>query len=205
MTHDPSRLATVEQIVNGNDPFETVDTPLGTMQRWKAEAMLIGTTSGIENVYRTIRDDAAASQARADAEQARETLITHVCDQITELAKRFDALEARFAEAEGKRRSDAQAAREAEAEDPLDLPPDIAEFQARTPPAEIGDDTHQPGGELHTLDPSEDPDPDLPSVVGDDDDNIGDLPEELEDPPDPVPEPSGSAYPQPTAISLNKE
>lgn len=51
MTHDPSRLATVEQIMNGNNPFETVDTPLGKMERWRAEAMFIGTTGGIQSVY----------------------------------------------------------------------------------------------------------------------------------------------------------
>jgi hypothetical protein len=37
------------------------------------------------------------------------------------------------------------------------------------------------------------------------DDNVGDLPEELAEPPDPVPEPKGSVYPQPTAISLNEQ
>jgi hypothetical protein len=192
MTHDPSRLATVEQIVNGNDPFETVDTPLGTMQRWKAEAMLIGTTSGIENVYRTIRDDAAASQARADAEQAREALITHVCDQITELARRFDNLEARLAAAEDKRRADeTTAAREFE-EEPLALPPGDP-----PDPSLLEDAASAPSGELHIVAPKEEP-----SV--EDTDNVGDLPKELEDPPDPVPEPRGSVYPQPTAISLNK-
>jgi len=203
MTHD---APTLEQVMDGfnRDQRELVDTPFGKMERWCAETMLIGTTKGMLNVYDTIRSDAASQAARADAEQARETLITHVCDQITELAKRFDDLEARLNEAEDKRRSDAQAAREAEAEDPLDLPPDLTEYQARTPPAVIGDDddeAHQPGGELHTVGPKE-PDPDLADPE-DRDDNIGDL--ELEDPPPPVPEPSGQVYPQPTAISLNKE
>jgi hypothetical protein len=35
-------------------------------------------------------------------------------------------------------------------------------------------------------------------------DNVGDLPKELEDPPEPPPEPKGSVYPQPVSISLNK-
>src|SRR5262249_53514101 len=199
MTHD-QRLATAEEIMNGKDPFEKVSTPLGEMERWRAEAMLIGTTSGIENVYRTIRADAATEAARADAEQAREALITHVCDQITELATRFDALEARLNEAEDKRRSDEQAQRKFE-EEPLTLPPDIAEYQASTPPAEIGDEEHQPGCDLHTIGPSQDPEPDLEV----EDDNIGDLPKELEEPPDPVPEPKGSVVHQPVSNSLNKE
>jgi hypothetical protein len=55
-----------------------------------------------------------------------------------------------------------------------------------------------PGGELHAVAPKEEP-----SLEGSD--NVGDLPKELEDPPDPVPEPRGAVYPQPVAISLNKE
>src|SRR5262249_40475952 len=156
---------------------------------------LIGTTGGMLSVYDTVRSDAAAEAARADAEQAREALITHVCDQITELARRFDNLEARLAEAEDKRRADEQAQRKFQ-EEPLTLPPHIAEYQASTPLVEIGDKEHQPGGELHTIGPSQDPEPDLEV----EDDNIGDLPEELADLPDPVPDPKGSVYPQPTAI-----
>jgi len=108
MTHDPrlrssvAHLPTLEKIMNGNNPFELIDTPLGTMERWRAEAMLIGSTSGIQDVYRTIRDDASAAAARADEAQAQRTLIQHVLDQITEFERRFDAHVARLAEAEDK-------------------------------------------------------------------------------------------------------
>src|SRR5262249_8069692 len=181
---------------------------LGRMERWCAETMLIGTTKGMLNVYDTIRSDAASQAARADAEQAREALITHVCDQITELAKRFDNLEARLNEAEDKRRSDEQAAREAEVEDPLEDPPDIAEYQARNPSAPIGDDeTHQPGGELHDV-AAKEPEPDLEI----EDDDQGTLPNELQEGVPPAP----STYPnselpkppvvsQPVSVSLNQE
>ena len=65
-------------------------------------------------------------------------------------------------------------------------------------PTAVEDETHQPGGDLHTLAAkSEEPEPPL-------DDNLGDLPEELAEPPDSVPEPKGSVYPEPTAISLNE-
>jgi len=80
MTHTP-HLATIEQIMDGNNPFEIIDTPLGVMERWRAEAMLIGSTSGVQSVFQTIRDDAAAQAARADAAQAQHALIQHVCDQ----------------------------------------------------------------------------------------------------------------------------
>ena len=195
MTHD-QRLATIEQIMNGNNPFETVSTPLGTMERWRAEAMLIGTTSGIKNVYQAIRDDATAQAARADEAEARTALIRHVCDKIADFEKRFDALEARLAEAEDRRRAD-ETHKAAFDEEPLTLPPDILEFQTRTPPSEIGDDTPPPGGELHAVAAKEEP-----SL--EDSDNVGDLPKELEEPVDPVPEPRGSVYPQPISVSLNK-
>jgi hypothetical protein len=92
-------------------------------------------------------------------------------------------------------------------EEPLTLPPDIHEYQTRTPPAKIGDETHQPGGELHAVAPKEEeppselPEPPLETEC----EELGDLPEELRDLPDPVPEPKGSVYPQPVSISLNKE
>ena len=199
MTHDP-HLPTLEQIMNGNNPFEILATPLGAMERWRAETMLIGTTGGIQSVYSAIRDDAAAQAARADEAEARNALIEHLCTKVADFERRFADHEARLAAAEEKRRADE--AREAEfEEEPLELPPDIAAHQELSPPTKIEDDTttHQPGGELHEVAAkSKEPEPLL-------DDNVGDLPEELAEPPDPVPKPKGSVYPQPTAISLNEQ
>jgi hypothetical protein len=201
MTHAP-HLATLEEVMNGHNQFELVNTRLGTMERWRANAMLIGETGGIQSVYDAIRSD---SIARADADKAREALIRHLCSQVDALTTRCDALASENAtlKAKAKRRADDEARARKFDEEPLTLPPDIHEYQTRTPPAEIGDETHQPGGELHSVSPSEPPEPPLDGE--DDSDELGDLPKELEDPPDPVPEPRGSVYPQPTAISLNKE
>jgi len=147
----------------------------------------------LENVYQIVRADAAAANARADEATAQRALIQHVCDQIAEFEKRFDAHVARLAEAEDRRRADEQAAHEFE-EEPLTLPPGFNEYQALQ--AKIGsDETHQPSGELHAIAPKEEPSSD----------NVGDLPEELQDPEEPVPEPKGQVYPQPTAIQLNEE
>jgi hypothetical protein len=139
----------------------------------------------LQSVYDIVRTDSAAAAARADEAQVREQLIQHVCDKIAEFEERFDALTARLAEAEDKRRAAADAAREQEEEEPLELPPDFL-------------DTHAPSGELHSL-PAKEEEPAL------EDDNIGDLPEPLIDPPDPGPGPSGSVFPQPIAISLNED
>jgi hypothetical protein len=96
MTHD-ARLPTIEQIMNGNNPFETVSTPLGTMERWRAEAMLIGTTSGALHVFESIRADAAAQAARADEAEARTALIRHLCAKVDAFESKLDNLVAQVA------------------------------------------------------------------------------------------------------------
>jgi hypothetical protein len=215
MTHDPrlrssvAHLPTLEKIMNGNNPFELIDTPLGTMERWRAEAMLIGSTSGIQDVYRTIRDDASAAAARADEAQAQRTLIQHVLDQITEFERRFDAHVARLAEAEDKRRAD-EARKARFDEEEIELPPDLAARQASSPARKIEDDdthAHSPGGELHSVAPKEEPSlsSELPEPPLEVEDAEGDLPPELHDPLDPVPEPRGKVVSQPVSISLNEE
>jgi len=201
MTHDPSRrLATAEEIMNGKNPFERVSTPLGEMERWRAEAMLIGTTGGMQGVLQTIRNDAAELEKKTAALDAKKHAVLSTVNRLLRFMSRVDALTSRVEAFEAKRRADEAQQREFE-EEPT-LPPDIHEYQTRTPPAEIGDETHTPGGELHAVAPKEEPDLADPK---DHEDNIGDLPREIEDPPEPVPEPRGQVYPQPTAISLNKE
>jgi hypothetical protein len=204
MTYNP-RLPTLEAIMNGNNPYELVDSPFaeGKMEAWRAQSLALGASGALaamHRLYQLVRND-AADAARADEAQAREALVQHLCDQVAAMQERInrlaDALEERW-------RSDEEAARHQRRfdEEPLTLPPDIAEYQASTPPAKIGDDTHQPGGELHAVAPkSELPEPPLETEG----DEVGDLPKELEDPPDLVPEPRGSVVQQPTAISLNKE
>jgi hypothetical protein len=232
MAHNPSRrLATLEQVINGNNPFALIPTPLGEMERWRAEAMLIGTTGGIQSVYDIVRADAASQAARADAEHAREALTEHLCNQVTELSRRFDNLEERLAAAEEQRRADQE--REAEFnEEPLELPPDIAAHQELSPPTKIGDgahDTHVPGGELHSVAPKEPPettanDEELPEPpLETEDDAIGGPPKSVplsyvhaQDQTEfAIPEPQmttdarrkprGSVVAQPISVSLNEQ
>src|SRR5262249_47596881 len=148
MTHDPSRrLATAEEIMSGNSPFEPVDTPLGKMERWRAEALIIGTTSGIQDVYNSIRSDATAQEARANADKAQHSLLRHFFKTVGKFLDGVDNMvsrvEAAHDAAEEKRRAEAEFE-----EEPLTLPPDFDRPQD-LPPSEIGDETHQPGGELH--------------------------------------------------------
>jgi hypothetical protein len=182
------------------DRFALIDTPWGQLPAWKASAMAMGAAGALQelhNVYLTVRNDASEASARADEAQAQRTLIQHVCDQIAEFEKRFDAHVARLAEAEDKRRADEraeQAAREFE-EEPLTLPPDLAARQTSAPPTKIGDETTPPGGELHAVPAKEEPEPDLEV-----EDNEGDLPPEIAPLPDPPPESKGKVYPPPTAL-----
>jgi hypothetical protein len=204
MTHD-ARLPTLEEVMNGS-PFDIVDSPWGHIERWRASTLATGTMGALSNVYDIVRSDSAAFAARADEAEARNALIQHLCEKVDEFQRRFDDHEARLAEAEDARRADQAAAHRFD-EEPLTLPPDISEKQSLAPPAElgahssarVGDDTHQSGEEP----PSELPEPPLDLEA--DGDELGDLPEELRDLPDPTPEPRGTVYPQPTAISLNKE
>lgn len=125
-------------------------------------------------------------------------------DRINSLA---DALEAR-------QRADAEKERHQRRfdEEEITLPPDLSDFQARTPPEKIGDDTHQhkPGGELHALGPSKVPEPSLePTAVEDDQ---GTLPNELQEGVPPAPStysnlelPHPPVVSQPISVSLNQE
>ncbi|HJY80176.1 MAG TPA: hypothetical protein VKK81_03725 [Candidatus Binatia bacterium] len=250
MTHDArlrssvAHLPTLEQIMNGNNPFEILATPLGTMERWRAEAMLIGTTGGIQSVLQTVRNDAAELEKKTVELDAKKSAVLSTVNRLLRFMSRVDALTSRVEALEAKRKADEAVQRKLD-EEFIELPPDIAEYQTLSPPRKIEDETptpsgHTPGGELHQLpaktedqEPvSELPEPPEPETTSDaggvplsygnvplsyvrggprdtsasQKDQAGDLPEELEQGlPEPPPEPKGSVYPQPTAISLNEE
>jgi hypothetical protein len=182
----------MQEIFEGS-PFDIIDSPWGHIERWRASTLSTGTMGTLQDVYDAVRADSAAAKARADEAEARDALVRNLCSKVADFEHRFADLEDRLAAAEDARRADEQAAREFE-EEPLTEPPDIHEFQTRNPPSEIGDEeTHHPSGDLHTVDPKEE------------DDNVGDLPPGLEEPPDTIPVPSGAVQPQPISISLNED
>ena len=121
----------------------------------------------------------AKATARADAAQARDALIKDVCARLDSLTSRMDGLVSRIAEDREAQRA-ANAAQRVLDEEPITSPP--------------GTEVAEPTGDLHTL-----------QAKTDEPDAEGDLPEELQEPPDPVPPPKGSVQPQPTAISLNED
>jgi hypothetical protein len=85
MTHDAC-LPTLEQIMNGN-PYELVDSPFSKdkMEAWRAQSIALGASGALaafHRLYEMARNDAADASARADAAQAREALVAHLCDQV---------------------------------------------------------------------------------------------------------------------------
>jgi hypothetical protein len=150
----------------------------------------------LTQVYEMVRNDTAELQEKTVAFDAKKASVLRTVNKLLNFMSRVDALTNRIEALEAKRKADEQAQREFE--EPIELPPDILEHQ---PPQKIEDITPPgPTGELPALPPSEDPEPSLQV-----EDEVGDLPEELADPPEPVPEPKGSVYPQPISISLNNE
>ena len=136
MTHD-ARLATLEQIMNGNSPYELVDSPFaeGKMEAWRAQSIATGVggaLAAMHQLYQLVRNDAADAAARADEAKAREALVAHLCDQVSAMQERIN----RLADAiEARERADAEAVRERARfdEEEIALPPDIGDFQARHP------------------------------------------------------------------------
>ena len=54
----------------GKDPMEFVDTPSGKMERWRADALLLGKTSATMEVNKQIRNGPASIVTRHDAREA---------------------------------------------------------------------------------------------------------------------------------------
>ena len=192
MTHDP-RLPTLEQVMNSS-PFEIIDTPWGEMEAWRASTMATGTMGALAQVAAIVRNDAAELEKKTVALDAKRHAVLNTVNRLLKFMSRVDALTSRVEALEAQRKADEATQRKLD-EEPLTLPPDIQEYQASTPPEPIGDESHQPGGELHPVAAKEEP-----SLDDDLTDNLGDLPAELRDLPDPAPEPKGSVLPPPTAL-----
>jgi hypothetical protein len=174
---------------NPNDPWTLVKSEFGEMEKWRADALTTG-SMGAYSAY--MRDTITRfDKFRNDSISFVDSLINKERD----LSAREDALAARervVADLMGRAASllDRVNARIGDAEkfaEPISLPP--GEQRAEDAPAP------SPGGELHAVPPTEEPDLEADQ----------ELPPELERLEPESPPPSGTAFPQPTAISLNSE
>jgi hypothetical protein len=140
----------------GKDPMEIVDTASGRMERWRADALLVGETSGLSALSKQILNDSVAITARQDAreaelnarqdsldvrEKAHAVSVANFVDFVGKASVLFDKLE--------RRRADAIAGKQ---DEPLAHPPG----DPPDPSLSLEDDTHIPGGELHVI-PAKDP------------------------------------------------
>ena len=223
MTHDA--LPMLEHVLDGN-PFELIDSPFaeGKMERWRANAMATGTMGYLAQVYKMVRNDAAELEQKAAALDAKKSAVLSTVNRLLRFMSRVDALTSRVEALEAKHKADGAVQRKLD-EEPIELPPDFDRPQD-LPPSPIGDETHTPGGELHTLPPKDEELPEPPLEAEGDaggvplsygnvptsyvrgrgpKDQAGDIPKELEQGhPQPPPEPKGSVYPQSISVSLNK-
>jgi hypothetical protein len=60
----------VHPYLGDGDPMEIVDSPFGRMEREKAKAMATGEFSGLVELSKQIRNDAATITAKHDAREA---------------------------------------------------------------------------------------------------------------------------------------
>jgi hypothetical protein len=134
----------------GKDPMELVTTPLGDiMERWRADALLVGETSALTELIKQVHNDAVEEIADIEAREAKCAAREEACDarerafgvtaaNVVNFIGRAAALFDKLQEA----RADAK--REAE---PLALPPDNqGKLEDAVLPGE-----HTPGGELHVI------------------------------------------------------
>jgi hypothetical protein len=171
-----AHLPTIEEIMQHRNPFEIIDSPWGHIEAWRASTLATGTMGALAQVYEIVRNDAANLQEKTVAFDAKKASVLRTVNKLLNFMSRVDALTARVEALEAKRKAD-----EERHEEPIEEPPGM------------GDDAPSPSGELHTLPPSEVPEPSL-ELEGDQ------VEFELPEPKDPT----GTVVPQPTSISLNE-
>jgi hypothetical protein len=217
MTHTPpspfDRFAIVPLLSAGPAPSDAIVVgPYNEMMEYLPQSVARAEAEERLEQARLKADEITQAQTATRALQ-----VAAFCDAVNRLTGRLDALIVRRTE-QALRDAEAAARAEREAqerEDPITLPP--GETLTHLP-----DDAPAPppSGELHELAAKEEPEPalEISSELETDDmggvplsykkvptsyvrgaprDTAGDLPEELSDPPDPVPEPRGSVIQPP--------
>lgn len=183
------------------NPWEIIDSPWGHIERWRASTLATGTMGCLAQVAAIVRNDAAELEQKTVELDAKKHAVLSTINRLVKFMSRVDELTTRVEQLEAKRRADEEQQREFE-EEPIPEPP------GTVCPSVAAD--HQPGGELHSVAPKEEPPSELPEPpleeeFSNDLDSLGDLPEPLRDLPDPVEPPKGQVVPQPVSISLTEE
>jgi hypothetical protein len=128
-----------------NDPMEMIDTRAGPMERWRADALLLGETSGLFEArkrilkeFDSIRSDSVALQQQVAEVTRDQRAIQNMAVKVVDMLQRADSLVKRVEAFEEKQRADAERA----LEEPLPSPPGDPS-KAPEPPLEL-EDAQQP-------------------------------------------------------------
>ena len=157
------------------DPLEIVDSPFGRMEREKARSMATGEFSGLVELSKKIRNDAATISAhldarqaeldaRADALSARELQLAVRAAQVSEMAgrvgKAIDRLEHMRADAEREKEEPLASppGTDADPDDPNKEPEPSLELEGDN----IAGTSEDPDDPVTAEDQTEFPDPELP-------------------------------------------
>jgi hypothetical protein len=130
------------------DPFAIIPTPWGEMEAWRASTIATGTMGALAQVHQIVRNDQAELEQKTVELDAKKHAVLSAINRLVRFMSRVDALTARVEQLEAKRRSDEEQQREFE--EPIELPPDLDRPQD-LPPSKIGDETHHPSGDLHSV------------------------------------------------------
>jgi hypothetical protein len=166
MTSAPSHPP-VHAYSPGKNPMELVQTSSGNkMERWRADALLVGETSALTELSKQVRSEAtetitdieareAALNARDDAISARErqhaVSVAQFVDFVGKASVLFDKLQ--------KARDDAIAAEREPLAHPPGHPGDPSDpSKLPEPSLALENDTPAPDGSLHVIPAQEDPD-----------------------------------------------
>ena len=208
----------VDRVRDKRDPFEVIDTPIGKMEAWRADTLYTGGISGLDaclqdtlarfdqvradtaNFVTTLQEREQQVSAREDAVARRERAVLDLVGGASALLDRLErhrADQERFAEEPATPPGDITSGDPSGSHDNTDPAP------GEEPPRETDDIVPQAAlpadhPEEEFLDPEDLEDPEatedewLPPALA-----------ELE--PEKPPEPSGTVFPSPTAVSLNSK
>jgi hypothetical protein len=190
-TPGPSDLFAITPIPPGPAPSDAI--VVGSLS--EVMEYIPHSVARTEATSRLVEAEAHMARTEQLQEMARACNVMAFADSINHLTSRLDALTVRR---DARIRRDEE---EAEREEQEQIQAMLDALPSPDDPQPL---THHNTGGLSPLPPPEDPSR-AALEASDDMDNVGDLPRELSDPPEPVPEPKGRVMPQPTAISLNSE
>jgi hypothetical protein len=153
------------------NPFELVDSPSGPMERWRADALLVGETSALTELIKQVHNDSVSVHARYDA---REAELNARADALDERERQIGVMAAQVADLAGQlsvRWDKLQKTRADQEREPIAHPPDN---QGKLPDSIPGKGSGDPSSPSQLPEPSLEVEDDAIPGKGSGDDRSGD-------------------------------